>query len=606
MRTKILVTLIALVGLAIAFLALQKRGGEPPERDVPVTALADATSPLTLSWPAGRAVSSRFVWRHEQSSTVANAALRADVALSGKLELTGLGRDPSDGTWRARVRLLALEEARYRVLNSDLAAESAAWIGRDAFVRFAYNGAVLDVRERAGAKAGDPFPLVMRALLQAAQVTSQVTGVEDTALGSSRVRYAGDGLSRTRTRVGYDRIEGLEVARHEIDVRGDARIRINAAGYVEEMTASDTVVARNNDAVALTARSSLQWSAVSSRQVNDLATPALAAAPDPRGAASPALERKLRESQAAGLTRGQLVAELQRIAAGGDAPAQGWLPRAAGLLRLEPEAATDIASVVTHDRATTTARAVGLDLLSQVGHEKAQAALIDALEDESVQTDPSYALLLQRLSFVSTPTSETLAFATQMRRSEDADLRRSATYAYGALAAGLARSARADEANAIVDALAGELRGGGEVGDQAARLAALGNAGTPEAYEAVVAFADDEEASLRGAAAAALRGAESRAEREVLVGLVGDPAATVQRAAIRSLTERRLAAWEQSRVAGLVQQGRTARPNDGVVVTLLQERVAGTARDDALRFLLDRATDRPRLRARIRSILGGP
>jgi hypothetical protein len=529
------------------------------------------------------------------------------VHLAGTLETTGLGFDAGDGHWRARVRLLSLDKARYDVLGQNIAAESAGWTGRDAWVRYDENGTLLHVRQPADTPQDEAFVFVLRALLQSAMVTTQTVGEEDTVLGSSRVRYSGEGEERVRAREAYTRLEGLDVSEHDVQQRGRATLRVHGTGYVVSLKSSDEVKAVRGQQVALTARSSLEHKVLSVRQLDDaVRTPALAAAPDLRKPASPEVKQKLLESRAAGMTPGQLASDLDHLASTGAAPENAWLPQAAAVLRLHPEASASVARVVKRKDAPTKARAVGVDLLSQVGHAEAQAALVDALGAETVRSDASYALLLQRLGFVSEPTAATVAFAEQLRASDDVDLRRSATHAYGALAGGLDEAARTEEAARIVASLADELRGAGDVADQAALIGALGNAGTAVSYDVVATYAQDDHAKLRGAAATALRGAEDRAERELLVALVADPALAVQRAAIRSLTQRALEDWEQSRVATSVEQGRTARANDGVVVTLLQTRVAPGARAAALRFLLARADDAPRMRARIRAILGEP
>jgi len=600
-----LLVLAAAVGVGVFLLAPDRApqgplsGTEQPESPVVTT---DAEP--TLTWPKGRAVTSRFEWAHAQSTVVAGSALRADVALRGTLEVVGLGLDGD--AWRARARLLSLDEARYEVLGSNLAAAASEWVGRDVFVRYSRTGALLDVTVPATAQADEAFPLVLRALLQASQAQTVAEGEEETVLGRSSVRYAGEGLVRDRARDRYLALEGLDVAAHDVDVKGSASVRFSADGYVASLESTDTVTARRGAQEALSATSRLTWRALSSRKLAaSEPLPALAAARDLRRGPSPELEQKLLVAQAAGLTKDQLVADLSRFVDRGDAPEPAWLPRAAAVIRLNPEVSADIAELATSARATTDARALGLDLLTQVGHEQAQAATRALLSADSVRKDPAYAFLVQRIGYVAAPTAQTLAFAETLRSDEDADIRRAATYSYGALAKGLAAGPRAVEATRITTALADELSRSDVVEDRVALLGALGNASTADSYGAVVGYAADKEAKLRHAAATALRGSEDRAHREALLGLMGDREVAVQRAAMRSLAEGELAAHEQRRIAEIVGQGQTARANDPLVVTLLQQRVTGDARDRALRFVLERADDDARLRARIRGILGG-
>lgn len=393
----------------------------------------------------------------------------------------------------------------------------------------------------------------------------------------------------------------------QIALVGDRRSETNALGLLERFRSDYSARTQADAPLTMHWHDSQDWQLLETGATTPLALASPGAQQGDSTQARSDLDHKLDLGQANGLTAARVLSGLQVFAADDQARPEGrWIWQSAAVLRLQPELAGSLGELAARSDTQPKARALIVDLLSQVGHEQAQQALRGALDSEAVQRDPDVALLVQRLAFVPEPDAATVAYAQSLRSRDDGDRRNGATRALGAMAGHLGSQtdpAQVARGQHIVDDLQGEL---GQTADSAQRaqlIAALGNAGALASLPTLLAHSHDDDAQVRRAAASALRGHLETSSRQRLLQLIADPAIMVQRAALRALQHHSLDDGEQRSVATMVRERRVDPVNYPMLVNTAERVTSGEARRDLLQTVLRAANDDPKLRGRIRGML---
>lgn len=271
------------------------------------------------------------------------------------------------------------------------------------------------------------------------------------------------------------------------------------------------------------------------------ALPADPGVPQAVAAVADAAHEDLLRRRTGDMTFERARADLLRWGRGGRMPDHNrWLWRVTGLLELRPELARDFADLVRGGALGPPGDALVFDLLANVGHPEAQAALRELIADPALRGRADAPGLVQRLVLLRDPEPETVDFLAARYAAEDGPSRRATAAALGAT---LGRLAERDPARvaAPADRLVRDLGAASDPDERRALLTAAGNAGldsfVPEVRRALAAPAPE----VRAAAARALRRMGGPAETDALLAtLTADEDAAVQRAAATALAERSL------------------------------------------------------------------
>jgi HEAT repeat protein len=425
---------------------------------------------------------------------------------------------------------------------------------------------------------------------------------EPTQHGMAVSEYAvtsADGLALQRRRTTYRELVGVpdDVAP---EVEGVAQITFAPAGHLTHLRAQEH--AQAGETFWLDGRLVLEL--LETKRFSGFAPPLVAAEIRHPGQVpvSDAALRKAMQERAAGLTTTDLLADLARVGAGGGlADKNRWLWRASALLRLHPELADDLADLILAPETGHDGRALALDLLVSVGHSRAQAAVRRALAGD-FSDDPEAHTLYARLGFIQKPEPATADFVARRFAGTEGEDRTAWAYTLGAVADHLEPA----EALALTRPLATELAAAEGPDAQRHLLRALGNAGLEAHVPVVAAYAQAEDARVRKAAVGALRKCTDAQSEALLTERLTDVDVDVQQAAARALARRDLTA---EHFATFAEQVRSGQLQEGAWPELLDAlRAHQTTDPEGVRALLEAMLERPithpRLRARIRSLLG--
>lgn len=219
--------------------------------------------------------------------------------------------------------------------------------------------------------------------------------------------------------------------------------------------------------------------------------------------ASSAAGRAL-EGRAARLTFEQLLADLVAQRDSGRMPEhERWLWRASGRLLLEPQHADALGRACVDGTLRGPGRALAIDLLANVGHGPAQAALRRVLSHEDVVAGADYATLLQHAVLIEAPDQATLVFFGERVGTLAGLPRRASLVTLGALV-GRTREHDAALAEAHSELLRVSLEAAVDPADQRAALMALSNARDLAAEPRVRERVGARDAGVRAAALRAL------------------------------------------------------------------------------------------------------
>jgi hypothetical protein len=617
---RILFVGLALV-LALATVALYhvRRGGDH--------------AAFAFHWPKGQRYVYTLVWTGTQTARLLAGREQADqknvsgaVDIAADLELVSYGEQ--DGATLLGARVARVQRHRFEVLGQDVLADparaAAAFDGREAFVEIEPSGRVRAIRFRNGDES--TFKHLMQWLLTQMQVVlpsergwtdeAEWLAGEPGPFGTSTAKYekASPEPRLVRTRVGYDRLDAVPAAMwtgRPLVLDGKSEVELEPAGQLRALA--------NRESLRLTAASGelLFDGAMSLELVLRESGPVeLAVAPDLTAlerrvpgevVASPALQRKLLENQAAGMTADMLLDDLARYGGTATTPdLHRWMWRATGLLRLHPEACAMLAE--PFENLGTSGRYMIFDLLASAGTPEAQKVMRDLLGTPAGRSDAiAHGMMLQRLGLVDEATRETAEYVAQAHRAAAGDDDRHATaFAMGAVVGKLGPGAN-DVAMRLNGELRDELARARHPRDREMLLRALGNAGREDNAPTLVEYTRSDDPRLRHAAATALRTSTSASSNDVLIGLVEDVEPAVQSAALGSLVGHPLAGPQVAALDTAARSGKLDAVNAAQLVTVLAGHIAAEPSvRETLQFLLARSDTDAMLRARIRQLLSTP
>ncbi|MCA9535357.1 MAG: HEAT repeat domain-containing protein, partial [Myxococcales bacterium] len=295
------------------------------------------------------------------------------------------------------------------------------------------------------------------------------------------------------------------------------------------------------------------------------------------------------EGRAQGLTFEQLLTDITTHRDSGRLPEhERWLWRASGRLLREPERSPALAQACVDGTLTGPGRALAVDLLANVGHGPAQAALREVLAHAAVTQSADYPTLLQHAVLLETPNAATLAFFDERARTLTGTARRAALVTLGALL-DRARQQGSPPSAEQLTTLRRALADATTPLDQRAALVALSNARASGAEEQVRALVSSEDTELRAAALRALGslGGSAQARELLLAHATEDTHGGARVEALDSLRRLGPSADELHQLAVASRAGRFARADLGVLANFARRCAADGAPHEPLMELVE-------------------
>lgn len=582
-------------------------------------------APFTFSWPAGNVYTYRVAFEVAGSvappgpgEAGAQDALSAALALDATLELRSYGRLGEAGDWVLGARLAQVDRLDWTLGQVPLVADGGqALVGPEVTLVLAPDGAFRTLY--APADAPPALVNLFRQVLAPLEVvvTSGArtwTWEQTNQVGDVRVAYEAraarpERLAVTRRPVQYTRLAaGPVVGVTSAVPTGESEAELDRAGHLDRVAGwEDVSVTALGGAPLFHQRTRVDARLASVRKAPiATAAPARLAGLVPSGlgevSASPDSQRESLEQRAAGATFEGLVRQLLVHGSASTFPGLGaWMWQATGFFRLHPERCRDLEEVFTSPALNELGRGRVLDVLASTGTPQAQAVLRDLLDTPAAKGAGSYPLYVQRLSLVETPTPETVEYLRAKVERGDGAHTLAAAHALGAVIGRRARAGEVDERSAAV--LRAGLAAARTERDKADWLGALGNAGLEGDAPVLATYAADDAPLVRGAAADALRKVQTPAAEQVLLGLTGDPDATVQARALHALGAYPLAADDFAVLGQQVASGQLQPRSYGSLVLLLErQREPRPAVLLVLDAMVGRGVENQRLLLRIRAL----
>lgn len=290
------------------------------------------------------------------------------------------------------------------------------------------------------------------------------------------------------------------------------------------------------------------------------------------------------------LSSAEVLGALGEVLAGGEPPDDlMWRSRAAAACDHDPKLSEQIVDQVLAEGTTPAGREFAASILTS--HATSQAALRRLLSDPQVRGAPQFYALVSQLHRMVQPEDATVDLVLSLRKSDDFMLHSIATSVLGHQVATLLSGGRKGAAAELAGELQAAFAAETEVAERALLLSAIGAGGLPETLPFVRRFVRAKEPELRVAAAKGLNLDGSAKGGNLLLQLVVDPEPDVQAAAIESLHYHPLNAAQQRTFHRAIMSDRVRPPSDGVLVHVIDKRLVGAAREEALLHLLDRNKD---------------
>jgi hypothetical protein len=474
-------------------------------------------------------------------------AMRGSLQLRGELELRRYARDRA-GLVLTRCDALAWTVLERAILG-DAGACEAEVVGHEVVLELDRHGALVAVHAPSTLSA--PVRLLLHGLAQEIafeeRTEAEWSTIERTPRGEAEARYAQHDARIVRTRTRY--LQAGAPAIHEATSELS-----HEHGLWRELVLTERLDGANVH---------LRLVRVRDR--------AIAAAPSiegwarlvPGSGSSAARGEHLRQ-RVDGLTREALLAALVDYGDGGRFPDhERFLWRATGLLRLEPELARELEPLFASVDATSTRRALLLDLLASASTHEAQASMRRMLESDTARADASrYVDYVQRLALVPEPDAVTLAWVeARYGRAETSNDRLALAYTLASVARQhgdeAARSAAARLARDVAEATTDRER--------AHRIRALGATGSPAAEPTL---RDGLASNATAVRFAAVEGLARLGAHDAVRTAAGDADADVQAAALRHL---RYDASDASALESLIAGDRLATRNVRALIRALSQ-----------------------------------
>jgi hypothetical protein len=488
-------------------------------------------APAWTDQEAGLIVAYRFTYRDQVEVPAAGDGLApGDARLEGQLRLEWVDVGGQVAIALQVTRLDAVEWGFGGADAPDTESLRAALIGPEA-IAHGRGGIIESVEVDAG--TARPFAILADRVLRLLQLPTVGGAAElDTGWGvatTHTVWTPHDGGVAVRARRAASEYASIAIALGPADgeLRGEAEITATVRdGLPADVRTRESL--RHRGGSGRSDALSLRVEEISRRTPRSIGADARWTAA--RSAKSHARTRAL-EERVRGMTWESMRDDLLRYGAGGKMPEHNrWLWRAAGLLRLDPAMAEKLEALFFDDGLEGPTKALVLDLLAQVGHPEAQAALRRILSDPRAQARADFGQLIQRAGFVREPEAATVQTVQGVFESPPTpEASRASAATLGALAA-------ASGAEAPVDALLDAAAQASGL-DREAALVGLGNSRNPKAREVIAKGLSAPEESTRAAAARALRHFTDDESRSQLVALLGDSSAAVAQGALSALRE---------------------------------------------------------------------
>ncbi len=559
------------------------------------------------------------------SGTAQNAstAIRGDVALSGRFSMEGRAAATDGGDVAELLfRFEALDQHRFAVLGKDLLPDAASvqeqLLGEAALVSLSERGEVRKI-----SFSDDAHPMFER-MVQLVLSESQLF-LDATAQAWERQEQGLHGEAQTAYRLIAKDAQRAQVEKRRSEYSNLQALKLHQGALEQQLAYTVTATIsrqgrllrlRGDERLAATAGGKQLLAVTAQVELEHLRS-------SPGGQAlatafkrsrqlgevgfSEEAERRTLRQRVDGLTRAQVLADLDRFGFGARMPDHNqWLWRSAGLIRLEPELVDELVAMFPSKKFRHEGRGLILDLLVGAQTYRAQEGLLTALHTEAAQRDDRYHLLFQRLNLVSHPSPETVAFLEQTQARSTGMQQALATNALGSAAGHLFRAGELKRGQAIGDRLLQQLEEQSEATGQVLYLTALGNASLPHHADSLRGYARAPSSKVRWQTAASLRKFTDDASRATLIELAQDPVERVQLRALASLHARKdLSDSDVVQIGTLVSQHRFVEGSYHSVVTLLSSYLkSDPGVRDIFRTMLTHDLKDPDSLARIRAILG--
>lgn len=210
--------------------------------------------------------------------------------------------------------------------------------------------------------------------------------------------------------------------------------------------------------------------------------------------------------------------------------------RLAALIRLDPAAAEAAGAEVLAGRGDLNLRKRLIGALGSGGTKEAQHVLVTIAAGSEQAADAIVALGLTK-----EPTAETASALASAMQSSDRSIASTATLASGSVIRAMTLHASGDTA-AAMRTLVAKLAAASAADDKVLYLEALGNTGDARAMAAIQPYLSDEEVSVRASAVGAMKFMSGDAADRAVIAGMSDPEPVVQRAAVRTIQYRPIAA----------------------------------------------------------------
>ncbi len=570
-----------------------------------VRGLAAPAAPSQIDWPAGQEITYTLEWKTSTQTTALTAvaadvsdgqgALKTGVDVGGDLVLHSYGKKGDDFLVTARFANLsrASVTAFDQALIPSLGDARAELEGHEAQLVVKPDGRIMDVKFA----AKDPalFRYLMQGVLTELSVsmkpgnppTVEEKWTADLEGPSGRgpatfSRDAQDPFTFSRTRERYDAIAawpGSPDLQQSLTSKGS--FKVGRSGGLERVSDEESLEAARagaqKDVVSRTSFTLEKKSAAMldpTAAVPVLADPVSGAAPETEDEA--ARERRL-SARTEGVTVDTILDEVKIHALVPKGKSGRWAWIAKGYFELHPEKTAELVDKMRG--LDQLAKGYVIDLLVATAHPTAQAELVRAFRDEIIPPGREYALLVQRVGHLKTPTKETGQFFAQRyataKAQNDIPARRATAITVGALAYHIADRDR-EEARALADPLVLDLLAAKEPKDRELLILAVGNDSLAEDARVLRLQAHDEVAPVRRAVASALRRIDDADVRTTLIEMMSDPDESVEEMAISSLDRRALS---RNDIAAMTDQVRSGKTHDQAMAPLVS--ILTTRRENA-------------------------
>lgn len=486
--------------------------------------------------------------------------------------------------------------------------------GKELLVKVDHFGKVRSVHAPAG--GATLFEYTMRALIEETQVRlGGVAGIQSWVeaellpQGTVESVYRIEDGRLVRTRASYNslRAAGMlngapvaqsESAKHVIELDGTV---------VGKIHGTETLKATSNQHPFLDSKADLDLEKTGEREddrgaidLTKFTSRTLEDMPE-----STSMRQRMLEQRADGLSWESVIEALGEYGEAGKMPDHSkWTWRATALLELDPKRAYDLIPLFEGGRPGGKLRPLLLDLLASVSTPEAQKVMRQLIGSETAKHDPRSAQLVQRLGFMDNPDRETVKFINDRyasaKTAKNKNDRLASAFTLGTV------SGKADDRDRkdAVETLTKDLEQA-PADETVFYLRALANTDSPLALGTYRTNSSANDPEVRAAVADALDEPQLPESLELLMTLLQDQDAEVQRTALKSLRRYKLDGKVVFRLAEIANDGKILPANVRHVLDLVKTyRFVWKAEEEALlRALLAHEIDDVLVRAAAQQLL---